>query len=147
MCKTTWDVCSDGIYYSDTYAWYQIAVGGYTGSGTSNSLNYETVANSLNTYIKNIVEAKLNQTEFTTTTGEKVTMTPSPLGIVLMNKVTSTTGLAVVEAILEMNKKFYLNRDTSKPEWPNGSPFQDMNQGSGDDTPSSGGPDQTPDEW
>lgn len=134
---------ADDIYYSDTYAWYQIGVGGYTGSG--NSINHATVANSLNTYIKNIVDAKLNQTEFTTVTGEKVTMTPSPLGIVLMNKLTSTTGLAVVENILAMNKKFYLNRDTSKPEWPNGSPFQDMNQGSGDDddTPGSGGDDGT----
>lgn len=133
---------SDHIYESDAYAWYQIAVGGYTKS--NNSLNYETVANSLNAYIKDIVDAKLNQTEFTTVTGSKITMKPSPLGIVLMNKVTSTNGLAVVEKILEMNKKFHLQRDTSKPEWPNGSPFENVDS----DTPSTeGGEDESPDEW
>ena len=141
---------ADDIYYSDTYAWYQIGAGGYlltTNWLDQNSEDHRGLADKLNPYIHSIVEAKLNQTEFTTVTGEKVTMTPSPLGIVLMNYVTSTNGLAAVEAILEMNKKFYLNRNHDDPEWPNGSPFQDMNQGSGDDTPGSGGEDPTPDEW
>lgn len=133
---------SDDIYFSNEQAWFQIAVGGYTGSG--NSINYATVANSLNAYIKGIIDAKLNQTEFTTVMGSKITMKPSPLGIVLMNKVTSTNGLAVVEKILEMNKKFHLQRDTSKPEWPNGSPFENADS----DTPTADSTeDETPEEW
>ncbi|MBR5820014.1 MAG: hypothetical protein IKY68_02025 [Alistipes sp.] len=135
---------ADDIYYSDTYAWYQIGAGGYVKNSDE---DHEAVSNSLNAYIKGIVDAKLNQTEFTTVTGTKVTMTPSPLGIVLMNHITGTNGKAAMQAILEMNKKFYLNRNHDDPEWPNGSPFQDMNQGSGDDTPGSGGEDPTPDEW
>jgi hypothetical protein len=122
---------SDDIYVSNAAAWYQIGAGGYI--KLSNGEDHNTVANTLNGYLKSIVDAKLNQTEFTTTTGSKITMKPSPLGIVLMNKVTSTNGLAVVEKILEMNKKFHLQRDTSKPEWPNGSPFENV----GSDTPPS----------
>lgn len=133
---------SDKIYYSNEKAWYQIAVGGYTGN--SSSINYENVATPLNGYIKSIIDAKLNQTTFTTTSGSEITMKPSPLGIVLMNKVTSETGLEVVEKILKMNTSFHLQRDTSKPEWPNGSPFENTDS----DTPTEeGGEDETPDEW
>lgn len=133
---------SDKIYYSNEKAWYQIAVGGYTGSG--NSINYENVATPLNGYIKSIIDAKLNQTTFTTTSGSEITMKPSPLGIVLMNKVTSETGLEVVEKILKMNTSFHLQRDTSKPEWPNGSPFENADS----DTPTADSTeDETPDEY
>lgn len=64
-------------------------------------------------------------------------MAPSPVGIVLMNYCTATTseygnGAALVNAILQMNGKFYLNRDPNGKEWPTGStetPVQSAKEG------------------
>lgn len=120
---------SETIYKQNTHsAWYQIGAGGYTQStnfvGTHTN-DQDAVANILNPYVQSIITAKLNQTEFTRTNGEKVVMSPSPIGIVLMNNA-HTSGLDAVKAILEMNTKFYLNRDHDAEygEWPDGNPFE-----------------------
>lgn len=60
---------------------------------------------------------------------EKLVTEPSPVGIVLMNYCINPSngsyyGPELVKAILEMNKKFYLNRNPEEPEWPDGNnPF------------------------
>ena len=135
---------SETIYKKNTHsAWYQIGVGGYTFEDgiISNSTHQDVVANSLNPYLEKIVTAKLNQTEFTRTNGTTVVMSPSPVGIVLMN-FAHTTGLGAVKAILEMNTKFYLNRDhdANYGEWPDGNPFETSGD-SGTDGGGSGGND------
>lgn len=119
---------SESIYNQSTHsAWYQIGAGGYTQTSSwgKNTNHQDVVANSLNPYVEAIVTAKLNQTEFTRTNGTTVVMSPSPIGIVLMNYA-HTTGLGAVKAILEMNTKFYLNRDHDADygEWPDGNPFE-----------------------
>lgn len=130
---------SETIYKKNTHsAWYQIGVGGYTFEDgiISNSTHQDVVANSLNPYLEKIVTAKLNQTEFTRTNGTTVVMSPSPVGIVLMN-FAHTTGLGAVKAILEMNTKFYLDRnhDANYGEWPDGNPFEASGTGGDDEGP------------
>lgn len=128
---------SETIYKQNTHsAWYQIGAGGYTQSTNAfgtNTNDQDAVADILNPYVQSIVTAKLHQTEFTRTNGEKVVMSPSPIGIVLMNNA-HTSGLEAVNAILEMNTKFYLNRDHDADygEWPDGNPFEASGTGNDD---------------
>lgn len=100
---------SQNIYNNNNHnGWFQLGIGGRTSSDDKLE-----VANELNPYVLNIVNAKLNSEN---------DLTPSPVGIVLMNYCTGTAdrgnGLELCKAILAMNSKFRLNRDTSKPEWP-----------------------------
>lgn len=100
---------SQNIYNNNNHnGWFQLGIGGRTSSD-----NKLEVAKELNPYVLGIVNAKLNSEN---------DLTPSPVGIVLMNYCTGTTaqgnGLELCKAILAMNSKFRLNRDTSKPEWP-----------------------------
>lgn len=101
---------SQNIYNNNNHnGWFQLGIGGRT----NNNDNTLEVANVLNPYVLNIVNDKLNSEN---------DLTPSPVGIVLMNYCTGTAdqgnGLELCKAILAMNSKFRLNRDTSKPEWP-----------------------------
>lgn len=100
---------SQNIYNNNNHnGWFQLGIGGRTSSDDKLE-----VANELNPYVLNIVNAKLNSEN---------DLTPSPVGIVLMNYCTGTAaqgnGKELCKAILAMNSKFRLNRDTSKPEWP-----------------------------
>lgn len=100
---------SQNIYNNNNHnGWFQLGIGGRTSSD-----NKLEVAKELNPYVLGIVNAKLNSEN---------DLTPSPVGIVLMNYCTGTAaqgnGLELCKAILAMNSKFRLNRDTSKPEWP-----------------------------
>lgn len=100
---------SQNIYNNNNHnGWFQLGIGGRTSSD-----NKLEVAKELNPYVLDIVNAKLNSEN---------DLTPSPVGIVLMNYCTGTAdqgnGLELCKAILAMNSKFRLNRDTSKPEWP-----------------------------
>lgn len=100
---------SQNIYNNNNHnGWFQLGIGGRTSSD-----NKLEVAQQLNPYVLDIVNAKLNSEN---------DLTPSPVGIVLMNYCTGTAaqgnGLELCKAILAMNSKFRLNRDTSKPEWP-----------------------------
>lgn len=93
--------------------WYQMGIGGYVKNNDGDSNNRLLVSTNLNTYLLELIEKKLNSQE---------QLTPSPVGIVLMNYCTGETaedgnGKALVNAILQMNGKFFLNRN-SDPEWP-----------------------------
>lgn len=97
--------------------WYQLGIGGYVKNTDRADADRKAVAASLNPYVLDLVEKKLNSSD---------NMAPSPVGIVLMNYCTATTseygnGAALVNAILQMNGKFYLNRDPNGKEWPTGS--------------------------
>lgn len=100
---------SSKIYQNSEHnCWYQIGIGGYT---KENSENRIAVAQELNPYLLE----KINN---------KIETDPSPVGIVLMNFCTddATTGTsgkgkALVDAIIKMNAKFRLDRDTNAPEW------------------------------
>ena len=139
-------------------AWYQICTGGYIrnrrwidlwltkywdDAGEPGDAQRASITKTLNDALLEIANKKLESTE---------NLKPSPLGIVLSNfssTNTSTNGnttnsLKLNQAIFNMNTKFYLNRNTEAKEWPNGSPFQDVEV---DTPPSEGGEDETPDEW
>lgn len=119
---------SDGLYYpsdgtqSAHNEWYQIGIGGYIKTG--NSTEHGTVASTLNEYLYHWIEDKLKGGSRTITqtdgTNKVVTLRPSPVGIVLMNKCTNEDyyGPQLVQSIIDMNGKFWLNRDETKPEWP-----------------------------
>ena len=72
--------------------WFQMGVGGYNESSATDK---NSVSNELNTYLQQKIEAKMDTD-------------PSPVGIVLMNNCLSYTDL--IQDIIEMNGKFYLNR-------------------------------------
>ena len=96
------------IYKSDQHnALFQLGIGGYV---ENNGEDRATVASTLNEYVLTQVNTKL-------------TTEPSPIGMVLMNYA-ETTGADLCKAILEMNKKFFLNRNPEAEEWPNGNPFE-----------------------
>ncbi len=103
--------------------WFQIGLGGYT---KPSSENRAAVAQRLNPFLLDRIN-------------EKIDTDPSPVGIVLMNFCTDDAtngtkgkGLALVDAIIKMNAKFRLDRDTNAPEWPTGStetPVQSAKEG------------------
>ena len=89
--------------------WFQIGLGGYT--KPSRTENRIAVAQRLNPFLLDRIN-------------EKIETDPSPVGIVLMNFCTDDAtngsngkGLALVNAIIKMNAKFRLDRDTNAPEW------------------------------
>ena len=149
------------IYASGKHnAWYQICTGGYIrnrvwGRTITNWSNHwhdgdepgdaqrASITKTLNDALLEIANKKLQSTE---------NLIPSPLGIVLSNfsstntspSGNTTNSLSLNEAIFNMNTKVYLNRNTEAKEWPNGSPFENVDS----DTPSTeGGEDESPDEW
>lgn len=122
------------IYSSNNHnALFQLGVGGYVHHDSGIVSNYNSqaeVAAHLNTKILNAIN-------------EKLATEPSPIGVVLMNfayydsikpsenggsendtDTYETNGLKLTKAILEMNKKFFLNRNPEAEEWPNGNPFE-----------------------
>ena len=93
-------------------ALYQLGIGGYI---NNRGEDRATVASTMNQYVLDHVTTKL-------------ATTPSPIGIVLMNFCMDKTykSLDLIESILDMNTSFYLNRNTEAKEWPNGSPFENV---------------------
>lgn len=84
---------SKGIYDAgDHNAWFQIGIGGYKEGDADDK---SSVTSSLATYLQTEIENKLESD-------------PSPVGIVLMNNCLDYTEL--IQDIIEMNGKFYLNR-------------------------------------
>lgn len=116
---------SASIYSTKAHnGWYQIAIGGYrrninSTSGSEEDANHEAIAQEMNPFMLQQVNAKLAST-------------PSPVGVVLMNFATDDAtngtngkGAALVKAILEMNTKFRLDRNPDAEEWPEGKPYED----------------------
>lgn len=137
---------SYSIYKSAKHnAWFQISTGGtikYEDKALISEADCEIhgkVASVLNSYLHTRIQEKIEQNIL------------SPVGIVLMNYCVSSTvndtyyrrvifgqtvysksvtvdtyGPSLVEAILEMNKKFFLNRNPEAEEWPDGNPFDQV---------------------
>ena len=87
--------------------WFSIGAGGvYAGNRTADAVegSPSEIASELNTYILGFVNQKLNKT-----------LVPSPLGMVFCNQITATgdVGQNLVDAIIQLNNSFYLNRDES----------------------------------
>lgn len=107
---------SSSIYASNLHnGWFQIAIGGYYKNNNNN--DHKTIATVLNPYLSELVE-------------EKLLNDPSPIGIVLMNHCIDKTtgGPTLVNDILTMNTRFYLNRNKKQAEWPDGNPYNQNGQ-------------------
>lgn len=110
--------------------WCQLGIGGYVGS-EPNVSNCNEVASRLNTFVLGLLNKKLSggTIEFVdpeTDVKQIIKLRPSPMGIVLMNQAANqgySGGL--IKAIVDMNGKFYLERDQMLPAWPS----KDINQG------------------
>ena len=101
---------------------FQLGIGGYIDSGGEDRA---TVASTLNKYVlEQWVTPKLNGAT-KEINGVNVVLKPSPIGIVLMNHCVTAgySGPELVKAILELNTKYYLNRNHDANEWPDGNPF------------------------
>ena len=93
-------------------AWFQMGIGGYIKNTDTGNTSQDAVAETLNPYLYGKIMYKMDTD-------------PSPVGIVLMNNATdpdkhsatvdgvaySASSLDLVKAIIEMNSKFYLNRE------------------------------------
>lgn len=118
---------STTIYKNNQHnGWFQLGIGGYIMQRTygatwtdwtkhwhdDGSEDRTTVATTLNNYVYNKITEKLNSS-------------PSPIGMVLMNFCTNNDYKSVdlTNALITLNTKFYLNRDKTEDEWPNGNPF------------------------
>lgn len=91
--------------------WFQMGLGGYS---STNDNNKEAIASVLNAYLQEKIVAKMDTD-------------PSPVGIVLMNNCLNYTDL--VNDIIEMNGKFYLNRKGNDVITGGGEQNGDQNQG------------------
>lgn len=101
------------IYNDNTHnSMFQLGIGGWTSDNDSGKTN---LSGQLNPYVYGIVNSMLTGTEY----GGKV-YTPAPVGAVLMNFATSTSNSTkdLIKAIIDLNGKYFLNRDTTKPAWP-----------------------------
>ena len=113
---------SYSIYSDNSHdAMFQLGIGGWTSDNDSGKTN---LSSQLKPYVKTIVDEMIAGTR-----------TPAPVGAVLMNH--STAGSthntdALIKAIVDLNGKYFLNRDTSKPAWPE-IPGSGENSGEQDD--------------
>ena len=103
------------IYDTSTHdALFQLGIGG------SLKDDQTAIASNLNAYVQEKIEAMLS------TTASESTL--SPLGFVLMNYcLDKTYGIPLINDILEINTKFYLNRNKDDDEWPEdcgGNPYE-----------------------
>lgn len=124
---------------NDHNALFQLGIGGYINSGSEDRA---TVASTLNKYVlEQWVTPKLTGAT-KEINGVNVVLKPSPIGIVLMNHCVTAgySGPELVKAILELNTKYYLNRNHGADEWPDGNPFQTSGD-SGTDGGGTGGDD------
>ena len=134
------------IYSRNTHdAMFQLGIGGWTSDNNSGKTN---LSSELNPYVYGIINSMLTETQY-----EGKVYKPAPVGAVLMNFATAGTNVdndvrdtrKLIKAIIDLNGKYFLNRDTSKPAWPsiNGGNDEggqdDPNQPNGSGTGSGGG--------
>lgn len=101
------------IYDNDTHdAMFQLGIGGWTSDNDNGKPN---LSSQLNPYVYGIINSMLTGTAYN---GE--IYTPAPVGAVLMNFATSTANSTpeLIKAIIDLNGKYFLNRDTTQPAWP-----------------------------
>ena len=105
---------SYNIYNQNTHdAMFQLGIGGWTGAENSEDKN--DLSRNLNPYVYGIINSMLTGTAY-----NNKTYTPAPVGAVLMNFATSTENSTpeLIKAIIDLNGKYFLNSDTTKPAWP-----------------------------
>ncbi len=97
---------SDVIYGKASHnVWFYFGAGGTQAtSSTSSAPSPTNFASTMNPWILEQINSKVANSR------------PSPLGLVMFNQCTSETynGPEIIQAIIEMNNKFYLQRDESK---------------------------------
>lgn len=110
---------SYGIYKDNTHnAMFQLGIGGWTNDNDSGKKN---LSSQLNPYVYGIINSMLTGVAY-----EGVVYTPAPVGAVLMNFATAGTSVdnderdtkKLIKSIIDLNGKYFLNRDNTKPEWP-----------------------------
>ena len=105
---------SYNIYHNNTHdAMFQIGIGGWTADNDNGKTN---LSSQLKPYVYGIVNSMLTGIAY-----EGKTYTPAPVGIVLMNHSTAgeTHGTQdLIDAIIKLNGKYFLNSDGNKPAWP-----------------------------
>ena len=105
---------SNLIYKNNTHdAMFQLGIGGWTGS--ENNTNPSGISSELNPFVYGIINSMLTGEAYNGTV-----YTPAPVGAVLMNFATSTSNSTqeLIKAIIDLNGKYFLNRDANKPAWP-----------------------------
>lgn len=111
---------SYNIYHKDTHdAMFQIGIGGWTSDSDQGKTN---LSSELKPFVFNIINSMLNKVEYDPgdEKGSRI-FEPAPVGAVLMNHSTAGTThntQALIDAIIELNGTYFLNRDVTKPEWP-----------------------------
>lgn len=104
---------SYNIYKNNTHdAMFQLGIGGWTSDNDSGKTN---LSSQLNPYVYGIINSMLTGTAY-----NGKTYTPAPVGAVLMNFATSKANSTpqLIKAIIDLNGKYFLNRDTTQPAWP-----------------------------
>ncbi len=93
--------------------WCQLGIGGWTDDSAEGK---EALSEELKPYVYGIINSMLTGTAYNGKTYE-----PAPVGAVLMNHSTATTNNTadLIKAIIDLNGAYFLNRDESKPAWPN----------------------------
>ena len=109
---------SYSIYHNNTHdAMFQLGIGGWVlkQGFLSKDEDKNAVSSELNPYVYGIINSMLTGEPYNGTD-----YTPAPVGAVLMNYATSTSNStpALIKAIIDLNGKYFLNRDTTKPAWP-----------------------------
>ena len=108
------------IYHKNTHdAMFQIGIGGWTSDTDRGKTN---LSSQLKPFVYNIINSMLNKVEYDPGDGNGSRIfEPAPVGAVLMNHSTAGTTdstQALIDAIIELNGTYFLNRDETKPEWP-----------------------------
>lgn len=108
------------IYKNNTHdAMFQIGIGGWT--GTENNTSPSNLSKELNPYVYGIINSMLTGVGYDANgDGTAEVFTPAPVGAVLMNFATSTDNRTqqLIKAIIDLNGKYFLNSDITKPAWP-----------------------------
>lgn len=113
---------SYSIYSNNTHdAMFQLGIGGWTSDSSSGKTN---LSSQLNPYVYGIINSMLTGATYPTENGK--VYTPAPVGAVLMNFATAGTSVdkdvrdtkKLIKAIIDLNGKYFLNRDITKPAWP-----------------------------
>ena len=115
---------------ADHNIFYQIGIGG---------TDQTTVANTLGSYLLGAVKAKCGNPDangnitnynWKVSDSETIELSPSPLGAVLMNHVTTNSNsISLIKHIIDMNGKFELLKDEDKPKWPGAEEEGDETEG------------------
>ena len=111
------------IYHKNTHdAMFQIGIGGWINDG---SAGRNGLSQQLKPFLYGIINSMLTGEPYDAdgddgSLFESKVYAPAPVGAVLMNHSTAGTTddtQALIDAIIELNGTYFLNRDETKPEW------------------------------